>query len=586
MALGHLCLFLHAHLPFVRHPENEHHLEENWLWEAITETYLPLLGVFERCTLDRIPFRLTMSLTPPLASMLQDDLLQDRYVRHLEKLIELSEKEMERTQTLSEFHELACMYNGILETARDKFVRVYEKNLVSAFKHFQDQGLIEIVASCATHGFLPNLSINSHCASAQVRVGIDYYKKIFGKAPRGFWLPECGYYKGVEKILHDAGVGYFFMDSHGIINADPRPKYSVYAPIYCSSGVAAFGRDWETSKEVWSATEGYPGDPEYREYYRDIGHELELEYIKPYIHPDGIRIDTGLKYWRVTGNTNVKKPYRPGLARKKAAEHAADFLEKRHKQMERLSAIMDREPIIVAPYDAELFGHWWFEGPLWIDSLIRVTASAQHGIDLCTPSQYLERNPVNQLCKPPLSSWGYRGYSEYWLDGTNDWLYRHLHNAAGRMKQIAVAFREADAAEPQGSLLKRACNQAARELLLAESSDWPFIMKSGTMVPYAQKRVKQHIGRFTKLHEDIAKKAIDEPWLAEVEHRDNIFSDMDCAKYYLGENEGEQDRQGEASSATPLTQNLLNRSTKKNPAHSKKRSATFQRHPRKNKGAR
>jgi 1,4-alpha-glucan branching enzyme len=537
MAQGHLCLFLHAHLPFVRHPEHEHHLEENWLWEAITETYLPLLGVFERCAADRIPFRLTMSLTSPLISMLQDGLLQDRYVRHLEKLIELSEKEMERTRALPAYHELARMYHGILETAKEKFVRVHGKDLVSAFRHFQDEGFLEIVASCATHGFLPNIGINPHCAEAQIRVGIDHYKKIFGRPPRGFWLPECGYYKGVDRILNDAGIGYFFMDSHGIVNAEPRPKYSVYAPIYCPSGVAAFGRDWESSKEVWSATEGYPGDPEYREYYRDIGHELEFEYIKPYIHPEGIRIDTGLKYWRVTGKTDEKEPYRPGKAREKAAEHAADFLRKRQNQALRLSEMMDREPIIVAPYDAELFGHWWFEGPQWIDFLIRKIAGEPDVLDLCTPSQYLEKNSVNQLCMPPMSSWGYRGYCEYWLDGTNDWLYRHLHRAGERMMEIAAVFHGAEAGGPTASLVKRACNQAARELLLAESSDWPFIMKSGTMVPYAQKRVKQHIGRFTRLYEDILAKRIDESWLAEVESRDTIFADMDCAKYYFRENE-------------------------------------------------
>ena len=536
MAQGHLCLFLHAHLPFVRHPENEHHLEENWLWEAITETYIPLLGVFERCEADGIPFRLTMSLTPPLSSMLLDEMLQDRYVRHLDRLIELSEKEIERTKTLPDYHELACMYHGILETAKDKFVNAYGKDLVAGFKHFQDQGFLEIVASCATHGFLPNIGINPRCAEAQIHLGVDYYKKIFGKAPRGFWLPECGYYKDVDKMLHDAGIGYFFMDSHGIVNAEPRPKYSVYAPIYCPSGVAAFGRDWESSKEVWSATEGYPGDPEYREYYKDIGHELEFDYIKPYIHPEGIRIDTGLKYWRVTGKTDKKEPYRPGKAREKAAQHAADFMSKRQKQVQRLSALMDRDPIIVAPYDAELFGHWWFEGPQWIDFLLRKIARDQDIVDLCTPSQYLDRNPVNQLCMPPLSSWGYRGYCEYWLDGTNDWLYRHLHHAGERMMEVGSAFHEAQSAGTAGNLLKRACNQAARELLLAESSDWPFIMKSGTMVPYAQKRVKQHIGRFTKLYEDITAKTIDEPWLSEVERRDTIFADMDCAKYYVREN--------------------------------------------------
>jgi 1,4-alpha-glucan branching enzyme len=532
MAQGHLCLFLHAHLPFVRHPEHEHHLEENWLWEAITETYIPLLSVFERCAADRIPFRLTMSLTPPLISMLRDDLLMGRYVRHLDKLIELSGKEMKRTKALTDYNGLARMYRDVFVETKEKFVRTYDKDLVAVFKHFQDQGLLEIVASCATHGFLPNIAVHPACVQAQIRLGVDYYQKIFGKPPRGFWLPECGYYKGVDEILKDAGVGYFFLDSHGIVNAEPRPKYSVYAPIFCPSGVAAFGRDGESSKQVWSAKEGYPGDPAYREYYRDIGHELEFEYIKPYIHPDGIRINTGLKYWRITGSVEQKLPYDPLAASEKAARHAADFMYKRQAQVQRLNEILDRKPIIVAPYDAELFGHWWYEGPQWIEFLMRKIACDQDVVDLCTPSQYLSQSPVNQMCTPPLSSWGYRGYSEYWLDGSNDWLYPHLHHAGERMQELGKTYRNAILRGSAGGLVKRACNQAARELLLAEASDWPFIMKSGTMVPYAQKRVKQHIGRFTKLYDDVKSDAVDEAWLAEVEGRDTIFADMDCARYY------------------------------------------------------
>jgi 1,4-alpha-glucan branching enzyme len=535
MAQGHLCLFLHAHLPFVRHPEHANHLEENWLWEAITETYIPLLSVFERCAQEGIPFKLTMSLTPPLSSMLQDGLLQDRYVKHLDKSIELAKKEIKRTQSLPDFRDLARMYCGMLEETREKFVNTYAKDLVSVFRRLQERGCLEIVASCATHGFLPNIAVNPVCAKSQVRIGVDHYQKIFGRMPRGFWLPECGYFQGLDSVLQDAGIGYFFLDSHGIVNAEPRPKYSVYAPIYCPSGVAAFGRDWESSKQVWSAKEGYPGDPLYREYYRDIGHELEFEYISPYIHPDGIRINTGFKYWRITGNVEQKLPYVPDAARAKAAEHAGDFMHKRIRQVQRLGEIMDRAPIIVAPYDAELFGHWWHEGPQWIEFLIRKIACEQDVIDMCTPSQYLARNTVNQMCMPPLSSWGYRGYSEYWLDGSNDWLYPHLHHAGDRMLTLGKTFRKDITKKSPANLVKRACNQAARELLLAESSDWPFIMKSGTMVPYAQKRVKQHIGRFTKLYDDLTASSIDEAWLAEVESRDNIFADMDCAKYYTQE---------------------------------------------------
>ena len=352
----------------------------------------------------------------------------------------------------------------------------------------------------------------------------------------GFWLPECGYYPGVDEILKEEGIRYFFVDSHGLLNADPKPKYSVYAPIYCPSGLAVFGRDWESSKQVWSSKEGYPGDPVYREYYRDIGFELDYDYIKPYIHKDGFRINTGLKYWRITGNTEHKEHYRPDWARNKAALHASNFMENRLKQADGLLASMDRKPIIVAPYDAELFGHWWFEGPQWIEFLVRKIAAGHNALALITPSDYLAKYPVNQVCAPSLSSWGYKGYCEHWLDGANDWLYRHLHHAIGKMIDSArahAALLRKKAPRGAEGLIARALHQAARELLLAESSDWPFILKTGTMVPYAKKRIAMHIGRFTKLCDDINNKTIDEAWLGEVEHRDNIFSDMPCARYYL-----------------------------------------------------
>ena len=531
MPKGYFCLMLHAHLPFVRHPEEEYFLEENWLYEAITETYIPLIQTFERLIQDGVDFRVTMSLTPTLVSMLQDALLQGRYLRHLKRLIELANKEVDRTGYQPHFHGLALMYQRRLLEAKELFEVKYRKDIVQAFKNFQEMGYLEIIASCATHGFLPILNINPSDVRAQVHIGVDNYIRTFGRAPKGFWLPECGYYPGVDEVLKEAGIKYFFVDSHSILNADPLPRYSVYAPVYCPSGVAAFGRDWESSKQVWSSKEGYPGDPDYREYYKDIGHELDYEYIKPYIHPSGIRINTGLKYWRITGNTEYKQPYVLDWARQKAASHAGNFMFNREKQIEHLSSFMNRRPIIIAPYDAELFGHWWFEGPMWIDFLIRKIFYDQETIQMITPHEYLCAYPVNQVCLPSASSWGYKGYNEVWIEGGNDWLYRHLHRAGERMLELTNKF-SSFINKSNRSIYKRALNQAARELLLAQASDWPFIMKTGTMVSYAHRRTKTHLGRFNRLYSDMLARSIDQQWLTEVESRDNIFKDVNCAEYY------------------------------------------------------
>ncbi len=531
MHKGYLSLVLHAHLPFVRHPEEEYFLEESWLYEAITETYIPLIQVFGQLIKDNVDFRITMSMTPSLVSMLKDEVLQNRYVRHLDKLIELAEKELERTGYQPQFHGIALMYYRRLKEAREVFVDTYDKDIVLAFKSFQDKGFLEIIASCATHGFLPLLNVNPSDVKAQVQIGVDHYTKTFGRPPRGFWLPECGYYPGLDDVLKEAGIRYFFLDSHGILHADPVPRYGVNAPIYCPSGVAAFGRDWESSKQVWSSKEGYPGDPDYREYYKDIGHELEYDYIKPYIHPSGIRINTGFKYWRITGNTEYKEPYIPEWAKDKAAIHAGNFMFNRQKQVEHLSHHMDRMPIVVAPYDAELFGHWWFEGPMWIDFLVRKIHYDQDVIRMITPSEYLSEYPTNQVSLPSASSWGYKGYNDFWVEGSNDWIYRHLHKAGEMMKRLADEFLT-DTRKKKVSVNERAIHQAARELVLAQASDWAFIMKTGTMVSYAHRRFKLHINRFFRIYNDIVNHRIDVEWLKEVESRDNIFSDMDCGTRY------------------------------------------------------
>ncbi len=541
MAKGYLSLILHAHLPYVRHPEKEYFLEENWLFEAITDTYIPLIEIFDRLLSDGISFRITMSLTPTLVSMLRDEMLKQRYIRHIDRLIELSAKEVERTRFLSSFHEVAKMYYDRFVRSRYIFINRCKQDLVSVFKSFQDNGCLEIIASAATHAFLPLLDVNPRSVYAQVKLGVDYYFRIFGQNPRGIWLPECGYAYGIDNILCDCGLRYFFAESHGVVNADPTPRYGVYAPIYTPSGVAVFGRDWESSKQVWSAEEGYPGDTEYREYYRDIGFELDLDYLLPYIDPSGIRVNTGIKYWRITGKSYYKQVYRPEYARRKAYEHAEDFLNKKIKQINSISIHMDRIPIIVAPYDAELFGHWWFEGPLWLEALIR-KASSNDEIKLITASDYLNKYTVNQVALPSPSSWGRNGYNEFWIDKENDWIYPHLHKAGERISELVQRFLpQIQGSDGTDRLIKRALNQVARELLLAQASDWPFIMKAGTTVAYANKRIREHISRFTRLYDDLMNNNIDERWLSKIEAMDNIFGDIDCIKYFSNENVNKPD---------------------------------------------
>jgi len=517
---------LHSHLPFIRHPEHDTFLEENWLFEAVTDTYIPLIEVFDRLLGSGVDFRVTVSLSPTLISMLRDDLLASRYIKHLDKLITLADLEIERTKHDERINRLSRMYRDRFTRARHVFCDRYGKDLVGAFRKFQDMGKVEVITCCATHGYLPLMDLYRSAVNAQVKVAVDVYKDAFGSIPKGIWLPECGYHPGHDEILKKHGIRYFFVESHGVMFGSPRPRYGVHSPYLCKSGVAVFGRDIESSKAVWSAKEGYPGDYNYREYYRDIGFDLEYDYVKPYINGCGTRINTGIKYHKITGRSEHKDVYDRPAALETAASHAGNFMFNREKQVEHLCGMMDtRAPVIVAPYDAELFGHWWFEGPEWLEFLLKKMHYDQDIIKTITPSEYLSMYDRFPVMTPAASSWGWKGYSEVWLDGSNDWIYRHLHKMSELMEKAAR-----DHTDPS-DLERRALNQMARELLLAQSSDWAFIMKTGTFTDYAVKRTREHIIRFLMLHDQLRSGRIDGEMLSVAEGKYNLFRNIDYRVY-------------------------------------------------------
>ena len=522
---GYLALVLHAHLPYVRHPEHPSFLEEDWLFEAITETYLPLLRILEGLARDGVPARLALSLTPPLCHMLQDDLLRQRYSRYLSDLIEVLRRQSHKPSVEENLRPLIGFYLNRLEALQEDWHHRWKQNLVSAFAHFADLGLIEIITCAATHGFLPLMEVCPEAMRAQVLLGRDHYRECFGRDPQGIWLPECAYVPRLDVVLREAGLRWFVIDAHGLMFGSPQPRYAIYAPCFTPEGPAAFGRDRDSSRQVWSAEEGYPGDPAYRDFYRDLGFDLAEEALQPFLG-SGPRRFTGLKMHRVTGPTDAKEPYCRDWALGAADYHAAHFLESRRKQIADLRAHINIPPIVLSPFDAELFGHWWFEGPEWLNWFLRKAAYDQRDFELTTPSRYLEENDTHQLVAPSASSWGHKGYWEVWLEESNAWIYPHLHSAARRM--TALARQHFSTQDPT---LERALAQCARELLLAQSSDWAFLMKTGTARSYATKRTEDHIHRFNRLHDQVISGKIEEAFLANCEWRDNIFPNLHW-RYY------------------------------------------------------
>ena len=523
---GYLALLLHAHLPYVRHPEHAEFLEEDWLYEAIAETYLPLLEVLYGLADDQVPFALTMSLTPTLCHMLRDPLLQERATRYLTRARELARREVERTHGQGHLEDIARFYHERFTRLTRAWEERWHRDLVGAFAALQDRGIIEIITCAATHGFLPLMENFREAVRAQILIARDDYRATFGRDPRGIWLPECAYVSSLDDILREANLRWFVIDAHGVMFGSPRPRYAIYTPTYTPAGPAAFGRDRDSSRQVWSAEEGYPGDPAYRDFYRDIGFDLSREYLGDALPADGPRKFTGLKYHRITGRTQEKGLYNRGWAMGAVDAHAAHFMSSRRDQIAGLRANMNVPPIVLSPFDAELFGHWWFEGPEFLNLFIRKAVFDQTEFELTTPSHYLEGNDTQQLLVPSASSWGHKGYWEVWLDESNSWIYPHLHMAARRMTEMARTYRETT--DP---LLERALRQMARELLLAQSSDWAFLMKTGTAKAYATKRTKDHILRFTRLYDQVRAQDLDPAFLENCEWRDNLFPNVEW-RYY------------------------------------------------------
>ncbi len=509
MTNGELALVLHAHLPYVRSAEPGS-LEEDWFFQALMECYLPLLKVLEDSA--KIPEqnpKLTISLSPTLLSLLKDPVLKNRFPSWLNSRINLLVKApFEQRQAAEHLEETIQnqlhQWNGC------------EGDLIKRFANLQRLTVVDILTCAATHGYLPLLRQNPEAVRGQLRTAVKEHLRIFKTPPLGIWLPECAYYEGLDNLMIDAGLRYAVLDGHGLLHASPRPRYGLYAPICSSKGVAFFGRDSESTLPVWSSKEGYPGDPLYREFHRDLGWDLPLKELQDLNLKEPRPL--GLKLHRVTSQStplNKKEVYEPKLAASLTKEHAKHYLKGRRDLLNRLSEQIDINPLLVAPFDAELFGHWWFEGPLFLAELFK--QAQEEKIYFTRLRDVLNAKPNLQLCEPSPSSWGQGGFHDYWLNESNAWVVAKWSKSSKIMVDLC---RSDITGEFQTRLLK----QAARELLLSQSSDWSFILRAGTTTDLAKDRILRHLDRFWKLTEAIkSEKDLSQEWIRKLEIEDGLF---------------------------------------------------------------
>lgn len=539
IARGFVAIVLHAHLPFVRHPEHERSIEERWLFEALWECYLPLVGLLSRLADRGVVAPITLSVSPPLASMLRDDLLKRRFDDHLIRTERLASRIDVRSSIEASLRPALRSHQARLRAARALWDDL-GGDLLGALVAHHNAGRIELMTTTASHAYLPGLLAEPAQVRAQLRLGLRAFEQMTSVRPSGAWLPECAYDPKLLGDLAGAGVRYSVLDTHGVELASPRPPRGVFAPILAPNGVAFFGRDPSSASDVWSRSRGYPGDPLYREFYRDVGFDLPASELADEVGPGGARLWTGLKLHRITGPGPHKEPYDPEAASSRARAHAAHFLDQRAAALAAASASTERSsnrvelspPLLVAPFDAELFGHWWLEGPAFLERVLegldtsgrRAKPVGTEGVGAVTLGGYLERWPEAVIAEPAPSSWGEGGYGAAWTGRASASLVRHIHHTSREV--LAAVRRWRSLMIPRGSISavtdegERAIAQSIRELLLLQASDWAFMLTRGEVGSYAEGRVRVHAARARRL----AQIALTRASAAEIRPEDAAFT--------------------------------------------------------------
>jgi 1,4-alpha-glucan branching enzyme len=448
-----LAIVLHAHLPWVREP-NPWSWTERWFHEALWECHLPLVGLLDRLANDGVRAPFTLSVSPPLLCMLRDPLLGDRFEAHLATIEALNERHGGRHPT--------TIYRERIAAARATW-QGRGRNLVAALAEHASAGHIELVTTSASHAFLPALAPVDG-AQAQLDIGAASFARHTGlREPTGRWLPECAIDESVRVAMAAARVGHTVVESYALEAA--RPRASARRPIVTPEGVALFARDRKKCDRVWSRHAGYPGNPAYREFHRDLGFELAGDEAAPF----GAGTMTGLKYHAIDGT-----PYDPRRARAQCIRDATDFVGRARGEGA-------PEDIVVAAYDAELFGHWWFEGPTFLEHVLRLAAAAAD-VELITLAEHRARYPRLMVAEPSPSSWGASGSFRSWVGPRTARIWPLVH---AMHRDVVDAAR---AGHPR-------TGDAIRELMLLEASDWPFMITMRDTADYGERRIADHSQR-------------------------------------------------------------------------------------------
>ena len=492
----------------------ESSLEQSWLCEAVTDCYLPLLCMMRKLKPRAAPW-LTLSLSPTLLELWAHPQFKQRYRQHLQDGLIIIAAEAENKAAPAPRRRQAREIERHWQHSAEQFDLI-DGNLAAAFAEEAQRGCIEIITTAATHAFLPGHQTNKAYRHFQIENGLRALELHTGIQPKGFWIPECGYFPGLEDDLNDYGIEYFALEDIGLTSANPT--CSIRQPLKCPNGLRALGRDELLSRKVWNARIGYPGHPNYREFHQDAIYEISPERCGQFALPNGGRLPFGLKYWRVTGSPQ-KDWYDASVARKQAEADAENFVQ---------ALSTTEKGLTFLPFDAELFGHWWHEGPLWLEKVL-LSADLPPDTTLNSANHALAAFSDPPCGRPAASTWGRSSDYSFWINNQTDWIYPLLRDAS---EALEACLRQVESSSASAinlkhqKLLQRTVAQAARELLLAGASDWPFMIRAGATVEYAQQRLRDHLGRCHYLLASLQNGTINQCDLELIEDLNPAFSNV------------------------------------------------------------
>ena len=517
MMQGKVQIVLHGHMPYVMHHGTWPH-GTHWLYEAALEVYLPMLDMLERTDM-----ALTLGMTPVLLTQLRSTVFKDGMYAYLKDQLQ----RIEIDKRNPDLRESTLYWEQIFSDRLEQFSQ-YNGDIVSGLVGCAQQGKLEILSSFATHGYAPLLS-HDKTIEEQIQVGLSISQSILGFQPRGVWLPECAFAperevhgvvrRGVDRILEEAGVEFFYVEDQAFSSARSEglvlegqfyktdwdavhhsPEWAwrtLLEPHWIStrgesSKIAAFAREPDLCAQLWSAEQGYPGDPVYLEFHKKSS-------------------QSGMRHWRVTDRAldmSAKKLYSPQLAQERAQLHAFHFAQLCSERLEHYTQ-SGRQGILTCCFDAELFGHWWHEGVYFLEALNKELSRKEYVV-LETGSAILRKHPPDKVVWIPECSWGAQADHRTWFNDSTAWMWESLHRAEDRYHCLRVDI--SSLSDARKNELSDIVEQLQWNFLLLQASDWAFVISTKGAVDYGFRRFSLHLERFERLCSLIEKKKNRVPW--------------------------------------------------------------------------